>query len=68
MNNTNKPHTIAKVVKKYRIGEQPTDATYWRTLPPQARLAALEQIRRHYITWKYGTEPRFQRVYTIIKR
>ena len=59
---------IAKTVKKMRIDEQPSDFAYWQTQPYAARLAALEDIRRAYIAWKYDTEPRFQRVYTIVKR
>jgi hypothetical protein len=62
------PSTIAPVVQKFRMGEQPTDFAYWQTQPYEARLAALEQIRREYIAWHYDTEPRFQRVYTIVKR
>lgn len=55
-------------VKKLRIGERDSDAAYWRSLPPQARLAAVEEIRREYHLWKYGAEPRFQRVCTVVKR
>ena len=62
------PQRIIKTVKKMRIDEQPSDFTYWQTQPYAARLAALEDIRRAYIAWKYDTEPRFQRVYTIVKR
>ena len=29
---------------------------------------AIEQIRKEYNTWKYGSEQRFQRVYSVIKR
>jgi hypothetical protein len=42
------------------------DVHYWRQQTPQARLAALEEIRREYHRWKYGAEPRLQRVYRII--
>lgn len=45
-----------------------TDADYWRTQPYAARLAVLESLRQEFITWKYGAQPRFQRVYSIIKR
>lgn len=45
------------------------DVAYWRTQSCQARIDALEEIRREYHLWKYGNaEPRLQRVYTIIKR
>ena len=59
---------IAKVVRKVHIREQPNDSAYWRTQPYQARLAALEQIRREFHTWKYHVEPRLQRVYSIAQR
>lgn len=60
--------TIAKVVQKFNIKNQPKDAAYWRTRPYAERLEALEQIRREYHQWKYGAEPEFQRVYRIVKK
>lgn len=60
--------TIQKVVQKIPLNKQGREADYWRTQPYQARLAALEQIRREYHQWKYGSEPRLQRVYTITQR
>jgi hypothetical protein len=59
---------VAKVYFKYRLGEQPNTAAYWRTQSYQARLEALEQIRQEYIRWKYDADPGFQRVCNIIKR
>jgi hypothetical protein len=59
---------VAKVAKKMRLSEQPSDFSFWQTQPYELRLATLEQIRREYIAWKYGSEPGFQRVYTIFKR
>ena len=50
------------------IREQKSDFAYWQTQSYQARLAALEQIRQEYHRWRYGAEPRLQRVYTIVKR
>lgn len=63
-----KPRQIALVYRKMRIDEQGTDFAYWQSRPPMERLEALEQIREEYHHWKYGQEPRLQRVYTIIKR
>jgi hypothetical protein len=63
-----KMRTIKKVVTKTAMREQKSDAEYWRAQPPAARLAALEEIRREYHRWRYGAEPRLQRVYTIVKR
>ena len=59
---------IAKVVRKVNVKNQPDDCIYWRTQPYQARLAALEQIRREFHTWKYNVEPRLQRAYSIVQR
>ena len=59
---------IAKVVRIVKLGEQKPDVAYWRTRPPEERLAALEQIRREYHLWRYDAEPRFQRVFRIVKR
>lgn len=50
-----------------RISEQGSDVEYWLPQPPGARLAALEEIRREYHAWIYGTEPQFQRVVTILR-
>lgn len=55
-------------VNQVSMRSQKTDAAYWRTLPDSQRLAALEQMRQEFIGWKYGAQPGFQRVYTIVKR
>ena len=60
--------TIAKVVRKVSLTEQPSDFAYWQSRPYQERLEAREQIRREYHQWAYEAEPKFQRVYTIVKR
>jgi hypothetical protein len=59
---------IAKVVRKVSLYEQGSDFAYWQTQSYETRLAALEEIRQEYHRWHYGTEPRLQRVYRIIKR
>jgi hypothetical protein len=56
-----------QVIKKSKIQEQETDFNFWQTQSYQARLEALEQIRTDYILWKYHVEPRFQRVYHVVK-
>lgn len=51
------------------MGEEPSDAVYWRTRPMVERLEALESIRAEYNEWKYGTAyPRLQRVLKILER
>lgn len=45
------------------------DVAYWRTQSFQARIDALEEIRREYHLWKYGdAEPRIQRGWISAKR
>ncbi len=59
---------VAKVVRKVSLSDQPSDFESWQTQSYQARLAALEEIRREYHQWRYGSEPRFQRFCQIVKR
>ena len=59
---------VQKKVNKIRVDQQTSDFAYWQTQPYELRLATLEQIRQEYHRWKYGTEPRLQRVYSIVKR
>jgi hypothetical protein len=55
-------------VTKVSMRSPKVDAAYWRAQPYCERIAAVEEIRQNFIGWKYGAQPRFQRVYTIIKR
>lgn len=55
-------------VTKTNLKNSNSDVAYWRNQPYPVRLAALETIRREFHQWKYHVEPRFQRVYTIVKR
>ncbi|PJB64415.1 MAG: hypothetical protein CO094_13210 [Anaerolineae bacterium CG_4_9_14_3_um_filter_57_17] len=59
---------MAKVVKKILQSQTSSDFAYWQACSPEARIAALEEIRREYHRWRYDAEPRLQRVYTIVKR
>lgn len=59
--------TIAKVVTRVKFGEDDGDLAYWQTQPPEAHIAALEEIRREYHRWKYDGEQPFRKVVTIIK-
>jgi hypothetical protein len=60
--------TIARVVRKMSLNDQPSDFAYWQTQSYQARLAALEKIRQEYHQWRYDSEPRLQRLCQIVKR
>ena len=59
---------INKVVKKYKLNEQPNDFTFWQSKTYEERLNALEQIRKEYNLWRYNAEQRLQRVYRVVKR
>lgn len=59
---------IQKVVRKVALEEQTTDFAYWQEQSYEARLAALEEIRREYHQWQYDTQPRLQRFLQIVKR
>lgn len=59
---------ITKAVRKTSFEGQPTDSAYWEQRPHEARLAALEEIRREYHGWKGGAGPRLQRVCATAKR
>ena len=60
---------MEKIVRKFKLGEEPNDLIYWLTKTPQERLSALEEIRDLTIRLTHnGIKPGFQRVCTIIKR
>ena len=59
---------IAQTYSKIKVSEQPSDFAYWQTQPPIKRLETLEQIRTEYHRWKNDSQPRLQRVFSIIKR
>jgi len=59
---------IAKTYRKVRLAEQGSDFLYWQAQSYQERMDALEQIRQDYHRWRYGAEPRLQRVRTITQR
>ena len=44
---------IKKVHTKMLIKEQKPDFTYWQTQPYQSRIAALEEIRKEFHSWRY---------------
>jgi len=54
---TERQREMAMVYRKSRIGDQEPDREYWLSQPPEARLAALEQIRREYHGGEYDSEP-----------
>ena len=59
---------MEKVIHIVKTEEARSDVSYWKMQSPEQRLATLETIRQEYIRWKYDSQPRFQRVYRIVKR
>ena len=62
-----KQRRIAAVVTKASLDEPQSDLDYWLSQPPEARLAALEEIRQEYIRQTFDVPPRMQKVCTIVK-
>lgn len=66
---------IAPVVNKVNLQHMGNDFSYWQGQPYEARIAALEEIRREYHSLvnlhpkdTLDVQPGFQRVYRIAKR
>lgn len=59
---------MKKVVNKISLKQQKSDFQYWQTQSPQKRLETLEEIRISYHQYYYHAQPRFQRVYTVVKQ
>ncbi len=60
---------MKRVVRKYRLGEEPKDSEFWQTRSYEERIEALERIRDEYNSWRYNADQqRFQRVYRVIKQ
>jgi hypothetical protein len=60
--------SIKPTYVKLHIDAQQTDFAYWQAQPYESRLATVEEIRKEFHRWKYGAEPRLQRVCSIAKR
>jgi hypothetical protein len=59
---------MEKKAAKFKLHDKQNDFAYWLSQPYELRLAQLEKIRQEYHKWKYGFEPRLQKVYKIVKR
>jgi hypothetical protein len=55
------------IIKILNLKDQKNDFAFWQKQPYQKRLQTLEDIRQDFITWKYGSQPGFQRVLNIIE-
>jgi hypothetical protein len=56
---------MEKTVRIVKLGEEPSDLSYWLSKSPQERLAALETLRQQYVRLK-RIEPGIQRVCRIV--
>lgn len=56
------------VIKKVKKHTKNSDFDYWQSQSYSDRLKQLKKIREEYNRWKYGSQPGFQRVYSITKR
>ena len=59
---------IERVIRKFKLGEQPGSADAWKAYSYEDRIAALESIRREYHNYRYGAEPRLQRVLVVTQQ
>jgi hypothetical protein len=60
--------TIVSTYRKVKLVAQESDFKYRQAQPVEKRLETLEQLRNEYYSWKYDTQPGFQRVLSIAKR
>ena len=63
-----KPRSIEKTYTKIKLKEQKTDFEFWQSQEPEKRLATLEKIRLEFHAWTYESQPRLQRVFSIVQR
>jgi hypothetical protein len=59
---------IEPMIETFRVGDEPSEVESWQNLTGDERLAALIDMRSRYFRWKYGTEPRLERLLTIARR
>lgn len=45
--------SIRKVIKKYKINEQPNKFSFWQSKSYEEGLEALAEIRKEYNSWRY---------------
>jgi uncharacterized protein with NRDE domain len=63
-----KKRQVIQAVTRRPLHQKANDYAFWQSMPPEARIAALEKIREEYNQWRYGAQSRLQRVYRIIER
>ncbi len=65
---------IAPVVHIRKLKDRDSDFAYWQNQPYEARIAALEEIRREYHDWLASqtgdysyVQPGIQKVFRVVK-
>lgn len=56
----NRSHSIEKIARVYKLGEEPKDSVYWRTRPAEERVAVVEILRSGYHGWTDETHQNFK--------
>lgn len=59
---------MEKVVAIRSLYDTQNDFTFWLTKTPSERIAALELLREHYLSFTKDAPQRLQRVYRIIDK
>ncbi len=59
---------IELVLRKYKLGDEPSEPEEWADRTPEERLQALLDMRERYARWKYGVEPRLETVLAVARR
>lgn len=62
-----KARRVARVFRKIHLLDQPSDFSFWQGQPYTVRMRTLEEIRSEYHGWQNDSQPRLQRVFSIIK-
>ncbi len=60
--------SIKRVVRKYKIGQEPKDCEYWLTLSMKDRLDGLLDLIAGHHGWTDETAPRLVRVLKVVER
>ena len=62
------PVKFERVARKFRIGEEPSMVDEYARFTVDERLDLFLRLRQRIIEDQYGTDPGFQRVYSIARR
>ncbi len=59
---------MQRVVRKFKLGEEPLDCEYWLTKSMPERLDALLDLINEHHGWTDETQPRLQRVLVVAQQ